>query len=480
MTMLDDFADRLKAENKNVYLEIQGHTDSTGADDVQLQARRGAGGGRSALPEQAGRRPEPDVHDLLREGRAGGLEQDQGWAGQEPAGRRHRSRVGSPAFGRHLSAPADRGAFLLARRAQAAAPGKSSGSRRLDAHDTPVRGVGEPEAPRVEHLARRLRGARAGRRPVHAVAEHGVARRREVHANLVRAARLQPDRDEAWPPQSLESPVARDGALPRCPARATPGGGRSRRSRTRSSEGADRRAAPLDDRDVLALDLVRAEAVLQEVESLARAGEDERPRTCPCRGGARRRRRAAAGSGAAGSRDARESSVSLSRSAVGTARRPAGLSTMSSRRPRRARQRRVRTRWRAGRRGGTSGRLLGDLGPARRGGPVDVHAPRPHGLPRGPPREAERPRDGQVEPHGAPRLGTRISTKNWGPDGARPAPGPKDAAGSAPARARVECLEVVAAEGPRPFADREDVGSNRTASGGRASRSATARASARA
>jgi len=29
---LDDFANRLKSENKNVYLEIQGHTDSTGPD----------------------------------------------------------------------------------------------------------------------------------------------------------------------------------------------------------------------------------------------------------------------------------------------------------------------------------------------------------------------------------------------------------------------------------------------------------------
>jgi peptidoglycan-associated lipoprotein len=28
---LDDFADRLKSENKNVYLEIQGHTDATGS-----------------------------------------------------------------------------------------------------------------------------------------------------------------------------------------------------------------------------------------------------------------------------------------------------------------------------------------------------------------------------------------------------------------------------------------------------------------
>ena len=31
------FAERLKGENKNVYLEIQGHTDSTGADDYNMK-----------------------------------------------------------------------------------------------------------------------------------------------------------------------------------------------------------------------------------------------------------------------------------------------------------------------------------------------------------------------------------------------------------------------------------------------------------
>jgi peptidoglycan-associated lipoprotein len=34
---LKDFAERLKGENKNVYLEIQGHTDSTGAKDYNLK-----------------------------------------------------------------------------------------------------------------------------------------------------------------------------------------------------------------------------------------------------------------------------------------------------------------------------------------------------------------------------------------------------------------------------------------------------------
>jgi peptidoglycan-associated lipoprotein len=34
---LNAFAERLKAENKNVYLEIQGHTDSTGSDDYNMK-----------------------------------------------------------------------------------------------------------------------------------------------------------------------------------------------------------------------------------------------------------------------------------------------------------------------------------------------------------------------------------------------------------------------------------------------------------
>ena len=37
MTMLDDFANRLKSENKNVYLEIQGHTDATGSDNYNYE-----------------------------------------------------------------------------------------------------------------------------------------------------------------------------------------------------------------------------------------------------------------------------------------------------------------------------------------------------------------------------------------------------------------------------------------------------------
>ena len=37
MQALDTFAERLKTENKNVYLEIQGHTDATGAPELNYK-----------------------------------------------------------------------------------------------------------------------------------------------------------------------------------------------------------------------------------------------------------------------------------------------------------------------------------------------------------------------------------------------------------------------------------------------------------
>lgn len=37
MQLLDTFAERLKKENKNVYLEIQGHTDATGAPEANYR-----------------------------------------------------------------------------------------------------------------------------------------------------------------------------------------------------------------------------------------------------------------------------------------------------------------------------------------------------------------------------------------------------------------------------------------------------------
>ncbi|MDR3513739.1 MAG: OmpA family protein [Caulobacteraceae bacterium] len=36
-TRLTDFAQKLKADNKNVYLEIQGHTDNTGPKDLNMR-----------------------------------------------------------------------------------------------------------------------------------------------------------------------------------------------------------------------------------------------------------------------------------------------------------------------------------------------------------------------------------------------------------------------------------------------------------
>jgi peptidoglycan-associated lipoprotein len=36
-TRLSDFVQKLKSDNKNVYLEIQGHTDSTGTPDINMR-----------------------------------------------------------------------------------------------------------------------------------------------------------------------------------------------------------------------------------------------------------------------------------------------------------------------------------------------------------------------------------------------------------------------------------------------------------
>ncbi|MGE5233774.1 MAG: OmpA family protein [Acidobacteriota bacterium] len=38
---LDEFADNLKKDNKNVYIEIQGHTDNIGSDDYNLKLGEG-------------------------------------------------------------------------------------------------------------------------------------------------------------------------------------------------------------------------------------------------------------------------------------------------------------------------------------------------------------------------------------------------------------------------------------------------------
>ena len=73
---LSDFADKLKNDNRNVYVEIQGHTDLRGAGLDQLTTWRGAGRGRATVYEPAWRALEPHGDHLLRKAGSGGQQQD--------------------------------------------------------------------------------------------------------------------------------------------------------------------------------------------------------------------------------------------------------------------------------------------------------------------------------------------------------------------------------------------------------------------
>ena len=84
----------------------------------------------------------------------------------------------------------------------------------------------------------------------------------------------------------------------------------------------------LDERDVLAVDRVRAEAVLERVERGAVAREDERARGVLVEAVDDARVAAGRRSGAGGSAGRALQSVSFSRASVGTVRSPAGLSTI--------------------------------------------------------------------------------------------------------------------------------------------------------
>ena len=82
---LDAFVDKLKTDNKNVYVEIQGHTRRNREQGSQLPAGRAAGRGRAPLPQRKGRGAEPHRDHLLRRRRAGPAEQEPRGPAGEPA-----------------------------------------------------------------------------------------------------------------------------------------------------------------------------------------------------------------------------------------------------------------------------------------------------------------------------------------------------------------------------------------------------------
>jgi hypothetical protein len=147
-----------------------------------------------------------------------------------------------------------------------------------------------------------------------------------VDPDLVRAARLELDGDEARTRERLENAVSRDrvlAALPRSGDRAPP---QVAVARQRRVEDARRRRQALHDGNVLPFDLVTLEALLKKPQSLPRAREHQRPGRFAVEPVHHPHVGPAAVAVLQVERDAR-SSVSFSRSAVGTASSPAGFST---------------------------------------------------------------------------------------------------------------------------------------------------------
>ena len=77
--MVDEAIAQLKAENRGVFFEIEGHTDATGPGGVQREAGlRPRGRGPRLHPRPARDRPQPDGGHLLRREQARGGQQDAG------------------------------------------------------------------------------------------------------------------------------------------------------------------------------------------------------------------------------------------------------------------------------------------------------------------------------------------------------------------------------------------------------------------
>ena len=97
---LDTFATPIVGGNENVYIEIQGHTDSVGQRRVQRGARPRARGGHAALPQHPAQDPAaPHQRDLLRRVGAGRRQQEPRGPRSEPARRAGGPEVGAPEYG---------------------------------------------------------------------------------------------------------------------------------------------------------------------------------------------------------------------------------------------------------------------------------------------------------------------------------------------------------------------------------------------
>src|SRR5438132_8674023 len=290
----------------------------------------------------------------------------------------------------------------------------------------------ETEKPGVEHLPARFDDRRRSRTSINRIADHGMARRSEVHADLVRAARAQTHGNERRPSEALERPIVSDRALARlAPARdaASPV---SPIRYERGVEGPRNPDGSFDEREVLPLDRVRAELLLQVAKGVPRPREDDRSRGLAVQAvhdpepgpppvavpevveRARKESVLLVLRGLHG-QEARRF-VHDQEERVFDEDRESGPDAPRGRPVRLVTQRDVVVDFGA--------RLVDDAA-------FRLHPSGSNGVAGGPPREAEAPRDREVEPHGAGRpAGTRIWMKKPGSPtrGLDPAPGPNWAA----------------------------------------------------
>ena len=112
---IDEMVSQLKADPKNVFIEIEGHTDNVGSKNYNETARPRARGSREALPLRgAPGAAAQDQRDQLRRGQAGVAEQHEGRPRAEPPRRHQGARVTRSDY---RDEPSSRGLGLAVRRA---------------------------------------------------------------------------------------------------------------------------------------------------------------------------------------------------------------------------------------------------------------------------------------------------------------------------------------------------------------------------
>ena len=289
--------------------------------------------------------------------------------------------------------------------------------------------MGKPETAGVEHLpGRGGRRRRRAARTVDRIAQNRVAGGGEVNADLVRASRLELDRDQSRSPDPLERPVPRHRPSSLLPPPRHAAAALSRIPDQIGIEDTEAGQSPLHQRHVLPFDAVPPKEILEKPKGFPVAREDHRSGRVAVDPMNHEGDRPTAIAAVKIVEDSREKGVPLP-GGRRNGEQPRGLvhdeKILVFEEDREPRLNPMPCRAVGMER---KSRLFGNLASrliAWRA--VDVYAAGTDGFPGRPAPEVPPERHGGVEPHRS--RGTRIVMKNWGSPirASRPAPGPKDA-----------------------------------------------------